>query len=98
MNGHLVGLPKMWRKWRSEAGLDDVRIHDLRHGFASVGASSGTPLFVIGGILGHKSTATTDRYAHLQDDPAKTAADSISNSIAAALAGLQITVDDNKHE
>jgi integrase len=84
--GHLVGLPKMWRKWRSEAGLDEVRIHDLRHSFASVGASSGTPLFVIGGILGHKATATTDRYAHLQDDPARTAADSISNSIAAALA------------
>ena len=86
-NGHLVGLPKMWRKWRSEAGLEDVRIHDLRHSFASVGASSGTPLFVIGGILGHKSTATTDRYAHLQDDPARTAADSISTTIAAALNG-----------
>jgi integrase len=86
--GHLVGLPKMWRKWRAEAGLEEVRIHDLRHSFASVGASSGTPLFVIGGILGHKSTATTDRYAHLQDDPAKTAADSISTSIAAALDGL----------
>ena len=86
-NGHLVGLPKMWRKWRSEAGLEDVRIHDLRHSFASVGASSGTPLFVIGGILGHKSTATTDRYAHLQDDPARTAANSISTTIAAALNG-----------
>ena len=86
-NGHLVGLPKMWRKWRSEAGLEDVRIHDLRHSFASVGASSGTPLFVIGGILGHKSTATTDRYAHLQDEPARTAADSISTTIAAALNG-----------
>ena len=86
-DGHLVGLPKMWRKWRSEAGLEDVRIHDLRHSFASVGASSGTPLFVIGGILGHKSTATTDRYAHLQDDPARTAANSISTTIAAALNG-----------
>jgi integrase len=86
-DGHLVGLPKMWRKWRSEAGLEDVRIHDLRHSFASVGASGGTPLFVIGGILGHKSTATTDRYAHLQDDPARTAADSISTTIAAALNG-----------
>jgi integrase len=86
-DGHLVGLPKMWRKWRSEAGLEDVRIHDLRHTFASVGASSGTPLFVLGGILGHKSTATTDRYAHLQDDPARTAANSISATIAAALNG-----------
>jgi integrase len=85
--GHLVGLPKMWRKWRSEAGLGDVRIHDLRHSFASFGASNGTPLFVIGGVLGHKSTATTERYAHLQEDPAKIAADSISSTIAAALIG-----------
>ena len=89
--GHLVGLPKMWRKWRAEAGLDDVRIHDLRHSFASVGASNGTPLFVIGGVLGHKSTATTERYAHLQEDPAKVAADSISTTIATALTGLPNT-------
>ncbi len=85
--GHLVGLPKMWRKWRAEAGLEDVRNHDLRHSFASEGASSGTPLFVVGGILGHKSIASTDRYAHLQDDPARTAADSISSTIDAALSG-----------
>jgi integrase len=96
--GHLVGLPKMWRKWRAEAGLEDVRIHDLRHSFASVGASSGTPLFVIGGILGHKSTATTDRYAHLQDDPARTAADSISTSIAAALTGSSKRESKNEQE
>jgi integrase len=89
--GHLVGLPKMWRKWRSEAGLGDVRAHDLRHSFASVGASNGTPLFVIGGILGHKSTSTTDRYAHLQDDPARIAADNISTSISGALNGSQKT-------
>ncbi len=85
--GHLIGLPKMWRKWRSEAGLEGVRIHDLRHSFASFGASNGTPLFVIGGVLGHKSTSTTERYAHLQDNPAKTAADSISSAIDAALTG-----------
>jgi len=95
--GHLIGLPKMWRKWRAEAGLDGVRIHDLRHSFASFGASSGTPLFVIGGVLGHKSTATTDRYAHLQDDPAKTAADSISSSIDAALSGAQQHEGGNDH-
>jgi len=62
-SGHLVGLPKMWRKWRSAAQLEDVRIHDLRHSWASVGASSGTSLFVLGAVLGHKSSATTERYA-----------------------------------
>ena len=82
---HLVGLPKMWRKWRSEAGLNDVRIHDLRHSWASIGASNGTPLFVIGGVLGQVSSSTTERYAHLQNDPAKTAVEAISSTIAAAL-------------
>jgi integrase len=84
---HLVGLSKMWRKWRSEAGIKDVRVHDLRHTYGSFGASGGTPLFVISGVLGHKSTATTERYAHLQPNPAKTAADSISSTIGTALTG-----------
>jgi integrase len=91
-NGHLIGLPKMWRKWRSEAGVEDVRVHDLRHTYGSFGASGGTPLFVISGVLGHKSTATTERYAHLQANPAKTAADSISSAIDAAL------TDPSQHE
>ncbi|MBF0429283.1 MAG: tyrosine-type recombinase/integrase [Magnetococcales bacterium] len=88
VEGHsLVGLPRIWRKIRERAGLSDVRIHDTRHGFASVGVISGMGLPVVGALLGHKTPAMTARYAHLSDDPVKLAADRISGTIAAALNG-----------
>ena len=85
--GHFVGLPKVWRRTRVRARLPDVRLHDLRHSFASVGAAGGDSLFVIGRLLGHSSSATTERYSHLSDDPLKMAADRISNQIHAAMKG-----------
>ncbi len=66
-------------------GLADVRLHDLRHSFASVGAGLGESLVLIGSLLGHKTTATTARYAHLSSDPVRAAADRISGRIAAAM-------------
>ncbi len=67
------------------AGLADVRLHDLRHSFASAGAGLGESLVVIGALLGHRTPATTARYAHLSSDPARAAADRISGRIAAAM-------------
>jgi integrase len=88
LNGaRLVNLEKPWRAIRKAAGLDDVRLHDLRHGFASVAASSGMGLPLIGGLLGHASPTTTSRYAHLSTDPLKAAAASVAGKIAAAMAG-----------
>jgi len=66
---HLINLQKPWRRIRKRAGLDDVRLHDLRHSFASAAASAGIPLQIIGGMLGHSSPQTTSRYAHLSQDP-----------------------------
>jgi integrase len=83
----IVNLQKPWRRIRKAAGLDDVRIHDLRHSFASVGASSGQSLIVIGKMLGHSQPATTARYAHLADDPVKAASDAVGARIAAAMDG-----------
>src|SRR5262249_15543683 len=83
---HFVGLPKIWERLRKRAGLADVRLHDLRHSFASTGAAAGDSLLVIGKLLGHHDTKTTARYAHLADDPLKAAADRISLTIAAAMA------------
>ena len=86
IGGHcLVGLPKIWRDIRDRAGLTDVRIHDTRHGFASVGAMGGMGLPVIGALLGHKSPEMTARYTHLTETPLKGAADSICGTIAASL-------------
>jgi integrase len=82
---HLVNLQKPWRRIRKVADLDDVRIHDLRHSFASVGASTGHSLIVIGKMLGHSQPATTARYAHLADDSVKAASDAVGERIAAAL-------------
>lgn len=78
---HLVGLQKAWAGLRDDAGLKDVRLHDLRHSFASVAAKSGESLFIIGKVLGHAGVETTARYAHLRSDPVKQAAEGISNEI-----------------
>ncbi|NKB83345.1 phage integrase family protein [Brucella grignonensis] len=85
-------LNRPWRAIRAHAGLDDVRIHDLRHSFASVAASGGVPLAVIGKMLGHASAATTQRYAHLADDPLKAAADTVAGRIAASMTGRKAEV------
>jgi len=82
---HLVNLNKPWRRIRKRARLDDVRIHDLRHSFASVAAASGMGLPVIGALLGHKEAATTQRYTHLANDPLKAAADMVAEKITEAM-------------
>lgn len=68
-------------------GLLDVRIHDLRHSYASVGAAGGLSLPMIGRLLGHTQAATTQRYAHLAADPVKAANEAIGQRIAAMLKG-----------
>ena len=70
---HIINLQKPWRRVRQAACLDDVRIHDLRHSFASFAVGAGVPLAIIGGLLGHRSVQTTARYAHIANDPLKLA-------------------------
>ena len=82
---HLVGLPKVWERIRKSADLDWATLHVLRHSFASYGAASGLGLPIIGKLLGHKDAATTARYAKVDLDPAKAAAERISEGIAASL-------------
>ncbi len=76
-----------WVGFRKRAGMEDLRIHDLRHSFASVALAGGSGLHLIGKLLGHADVATTNRYAHLADDPLKDAADRIAGSISAAMRG-----------
>ena len=85
--GHYEGTPKVWKRVRSTAGLGDVRIHDLRHSFASIAVSGGASLPIIGALLGHTHSATTQRYAHLSDDPLRAASESVGNRISAAFSG-----------
>ena len=83
----LSGIGKIWRNMRTAAGLADVRLHDLRHTFASNIVNAGGSLPVIGALLGHRSTQTTSRYAHLADDALHAVADRAAEAIAGALAG-----------
>ena len=82
---HLINLRKPWHRIRRKAGLDGVRIHDLRHSFASMAVAGGLSLPVIGALLGHSQPATTARYAHLADDPLKQAANLTGSRIASAM-------------
>jgi integrase len=81
----LINLQKPWRRIRAAAGLEDVRIHDLRHSFASVAAGAGASLPMIGKLLGHTQPATTARYAHLAADPVRAASNQIGNEISTAM-------------
>ena len=83
----LVNLKDPWDKIRSVAGLDDVRIHDLRPSYASVAVSGGMGLPQIGELLGHSQAQTTHRYAHFADAPVKSAAETVSGEIANLLGG-----------
>jgi integrase len=76
-----------WRRIREQAGLPDVRLHDLRHAFASVAASAGMGLPIIGKMLGHTQAQTTQRYAHLASDPVKAAATTVASRIEQAMRG-----------
>ena len=78
-------LQRPWALISKRAGLVGVRIHDLRHTYASVGAGSGLGLPIIGKLLGHSQADTTQRYAHLDAHPLRLAADAIGAPIAAAL-------------
>ena len=83
----LTGIEKPWRAIRATAGLPDVRLHDLRHSFASVAASSGLGLPIIGKMLGHTQQATTQRYAHLARGPVMQAAETVAAQIEAQMSG-----------
>jgi integrase len=80
-------LKRPWKLISRRSGLEGVRIHDLRHSFASIGAGSGMGLLVLGRLLGHKQASTTQRYAHLDNDPLRRAATDIADVIAQAMEG-----------
>jgi integrase len=86
----LQQLRTCWDAVCKHAGLTDVRIYDLRHTFASVGAGGGLSLPLIGRLLGHTQSRTTQRYAHLADDPLKEAADKIATVITGAGKGAKV--------
>lgn len=81
---HRKSLKAAWADIRVRAGIEDVRIHDLRHTSASLMLSAGVPLDIVGRVLGHTQAQTTLRYAHLTDMAGKAATDTLGKVIASA--------------
>jgi integrase len=80
-----IRLTRAWGIARRHAGLDGVRLHDLRHSYASLALGRGVPLAVIGKLLGHRSPATTQRYAHLARDAVQAVNDELGAAMQAAI-------------
>jgi len=78
-------LEKPWRRIRAKAKLEEVRIHDLRHTYASNAVMAGLSLPMVGKILGHTQMQTTMRYAHFADDPVQSAADQVASGLSRTL-------------
>lgn len=82
---HITDLQKPWRRIRKKADLEDVRIHDLRHTFASIAVMGGKSLPEVAKLLGHTQIQTTARYAHLADDAIRRAGEEVGQEIGAAM-------------
>jgi integrase len=83
--GPIVGIQKVWNDIRTRADLPSIRLHDLRHSFASQAINGGASLYLTGAILGHRQSSTTQRYAHLQSDPVRSVATTAAESVAQML-------------
>jgi integrase len=83
-SGHLEGFKRSWRTICKAAKITNLRVHDLRHSYASQLVSGGASLPLIGALLGHASPATTARYAHLAADPLRQATERVGAVITAA--------------
>ena len=91
----LSQLTTYWHRVRERAGLADVRIHDLRHSFASRALALGESLSMIGRLLGHTDVGSTARYAHLARDAEKIAAATVGDSIEADILRFGAAASDN---
>lgn len=85
--GHLVGVRRAFVKACKQAGLEGLRVHDLRHSFASFAIADGASLFLVSKLLGHASARTAERYAHLSGDPLQDAAAAIGNRLMPVAGG-----------
>lgn len=97
---HMINIRKPWLRIRERTtaailadnagkGINDVRIHDLRHSFASAAFGGGQTLSIIGKILGQSDVQTTARYAHLADSPQRQANEAVGATLAAAMQGVK---------
>ena len=89
LSGHIIEIKNGWTGLCERAGIDDLRVHDLRHSFASQLVSGGASLPLIGALLGHSNPSTTSRYAHLFDDPQRAAVEKVGMIVGKAGKGAR---------
>ena len=94
---HLSQLTTFWHRARERAEVEDVRIHDLRHSFASRALALGLALPMIGRLLGHTDVGSTARYAHLSRDAEKVAAARVGGSIEDDILRVEATALGTEH-
>jgi integrase len=92
-SGHLTGIQKVWVRLREKCGLDKMRLHDLRHSFASFAIINGESIYMISAVLGHSTTRMTERYLHLRDEDVRGVAERTTQRIIGGSAGLQIATE-----
>jgi integrase len=90
-DGHFVNLRKSWCRICERAGLESVRLHDLRHTAASIAIGQGASLPIVGKLLGHSQAQTTLRYAHVDIDPALRVANSVGSAVGLALGNKAVS-------
>jgi integrase len=93
---HRLDIDDAWGVLRKAAGIPEVRLHDLRHTYASVLASSGLSLPIIGSLLGHTTAQTTLRYAHLRDDPLRAATERAAAVITGSAPAEVVPLSDRR--
>ena len=85
----MVNITKPWERIVKRAKITNLRLNDLRHTYASHGVKVGASIPLIGGLLGHTQSSTTERYAHLSDDPLRQTSDAIGESLSKAMEGVR---------
>src|SRR5262249_53820272 len=96
--GHRPHINEAWIKLRKAAKLGNARLHDVRHTYASILASAGLSLPVIGAMLGHATPVTTARYSHLFDDPLRQAAERAAAVITGKPSAEVVRLKGVRHE
>ena len=94
-DGHIIGVRRGFARACERAGLENVRIHDLRHSFASFAIADGATLFLVSKLLGHANARTSERYAHLSGDPLQDAVAAIGERLMPARVPEEIEPHDD---
>jgi integrase len=89
-SGHMTGIQKTWKRICEFCGLGNMRLHDLRHSFASFAIANGESIFVISNVLGHSTTRMTERYLHLRDEDVRGLAERTTQRIVGSAARLRV--------